>query len=695
MKYRIVVFLLLIFQIFSARAEVWKMLILEREIIADGHVFGDVGQYEKIRGKIYYQIDPANPANSRIVDLEYAPVNSMGMVEFSGDFLLIIPVDMTKANGRLLYDVNNRGNLYMLRNINDAMGSNNPSDPEHFGNGFLMRQGYSLLWSGWNWDVVEAGDLLQFEVPYAKTDSQVISQKTIAEMVNSNSLDTMHVMPLAWGNSRCYPSVNYPDNSDDILTVRDSPEGERIIIQNDKWTYSSMKDGRLSPDSLSLHLENGFPPGKIFELIYTVENPKIVGLGLAAVRDVLSFFKYEYEDSFGNVNPLLVEADQTKKPAIDYSYIFGVSQSGRFIAHMLYQGFHMDEKERMVFDGARIHVAGGGKGGFNFRFAQTTHHPSDLEGNYMPADHPPFNYLASDDPESGGENDLLAVAKESGKIPKIIITNHALEYWTRSASLIHTSLDGKNDASVHKDVRIFMVNGAPHGTPWRREKQIAEHSLSTLDIAPILRSTLVMLDEWVSEGVKPAESRYPRLDNGTLITAAEHKIQMPSIPGLRHPGRNLQPPICDYGPDFWDKGIMTNIPPVVCGHYQTFVPAVDKDGNGLGGIRLPEFSVPLGSYQGFNPRKKEANASDYLTRFDGSFWAFTISKKEREMLGDPRLSLEERYGSKEEFLKKVIFETKKLLKERLLIKEDADRIIDSYRALSWPPVQMETWPFWK
>ncbi len=595
---------------------------------------------------------------------------------------------MTKGNGRLLYGVNNRGNLVMLRNLNDAMGSNDPQTIEHFGNGFLMRQGYTLLWSGWNWDVIESNHhLLQFMVPCAMENGHSIVQKTIAEIVNSNSIEAINNLPLAWGNSRCYPSSNFPDNSMDILTVRDRPDGDRREIGNDCWKYCS--------DSVSIQLDGGFKPGKIYELIYTARNPRIVGLGLAAVRDILSFFKYEKRDKRGNDNLLLTKVDGEERPAITKNYIIGISQSGRFITQMIWQGFHVDEEGRMIIDGARIHVAGGGKGEFNFRFAQTTHHPSDLEGNYMPADHPPFNYLSDEDPGSGGENDLLAAAKRMNLIPRIIITNHALEYWTRSASLIHTTLDGKKDATVHENVRIFMLNGAPHGTPWSRASQVAEHSLSTLDISPILRSTLLMLDEWVSNETLPPESRYPTFQDGTLITAIEHKKQMPEIPGMRHPGRNLHPPVCDYGPDFWSEGKMTEIPPLVLAYYPTFVPAVDGDGNGKGGIRLPDVSVPLGTYQGFNPRNANAGSPNYLTRFYGSFWPFTKSTEERMENGDPRHSLNERYSDQEDYLEKVIRETNLLLINKFLIAEDADRIISSARENKWPPVSLETSPFWE
>lgn len=686
-KRRTITLILLFIIVACVRGEVSRIVIEERILLAKGHIFGNVGPYEKIRGKVYYEIDPYNAANKVIKDILLAPRNQRGMVECHGDFILLKPVDMTRANKCLLYDVNNRGNLIMLRSMHDAPGSNNPQTVEQCGNGFLMRQGYSLLWSGWNWDVVDSEDgLLQFRVPTATNPDAVIRQKSMAEIVNSHSPDAINILPLAWGNSRCYPSANFPDNSKDLLTVRDSPEGVRYEIPSEQWSYST-------PTRISL--DGGFQPGKIYELIYEVENPKIVGLGLAAVRDILSFFKYDSEDSKGNPNPLLEGGGDVADRVIDRTYIFGVSQSGRFIAHMIYQGFHVDEMQRMVFDGARIHVAGGGKGGFNYRFAQTTHHPSDLEGNYMPADHPPFNYLSDNDPGAGGSNDLLASAKRLGKVPKIIITNHALEYWTRSASLIHTTLDGKMDASVHKNVRIYMVNGAPHGTPWSRYDPVAEHLLSTLDIAPVLRATLVMLDEWVTNGIEPADSRYPRIDRGELITASEHKEQMPFIPGLRHPGRNLSPPVCDYGQDFWDKGIMTNIPPVITGHWPTFVPAVDEDGNGIGGIRLPEVAVPLGTYQGFNPRKMEANAPNFMTRFNGSFWPFAETTDDRLETGDQRQSLEERYGSKESYMEKLTMETTELLADRFLIDEDAVKIIDSAKNLDWPPVMLDTRPFWK
>ncbi|HSN54327.1 MAG TPA: alpha/beta hydrolase domain-containing protein [Candidatus Sulfomarinibacteraceae bacterium] len=373
------------------------------------------------------------------------------------------------------------------------------------------------------------------------------------------------------------------------------------------------------------------------------------------------------------------------------AFIFGVSQSGRVITHMLWQGFHVDERDRMVFEGARIHVAGGGKGGFNHRFAQTTHHPSHLEGNLFPADHPPFNFLPDGEPP---DNDVLAAAKRLGRVPKILITNNALEYWTRSASLIHTDLAGTGDAPIHPGVRIYMTNGAPHGGASSRERTVTEHERNPLGVEAVQRAMLRNLDRWLSDGVEPPPSRVPRLDRGELVTAAEHARRFPAIPGARHPGRNLQPPRLDLGPAFWSEGVFTVVPPEPGEPWPTFVPAVDEDGNGVGGIRLPELAVPLGTYQGFNPRSEEAGAPEFLTRFDGSFWPFAATEAERRRSGDPRPSIEARYPDHQAYVDRVAAAAAELVEERFLLPEDAAAAVELAGRLAWPPEPVDTAPFW-
>ena len=677
----------------TAAAEVERIEFTSREVFADGMSFGDTGAYEKIRGTLFYAVDPDNLANAAIVDLDLAPRGADGMVRFQGDFLLLKPVDLGKGNGRLLYDVNNRGNLYMLRHINGGMRTNDPSAAEDAGNGFLMEQGYSLLWSAWNWDVVSGDDRLQIELPVATENGASIRQRIAAEIVNSFGREPAPSMPLAWGASRCYPALDAEDNLGAVLTVRDAPDAQRQEIANDRWSFSRLENGVKVSDPTSIWVDGGLLPGKIYELIYEVQNPRVVGLGLAAVRDAIAFFHFEAADHYGNPNPLAIRGvGPERDSAMDLAYIFGVSQSGRFIVHMLWQGFHVDEKDRMVFEGARIHVAGGGKGGFNHRFAQTTHHPSHLEGNYFPADHPPFNFLPEGSP---ADNDVLTEAKRLDRMPKIIMMNNTLEYWARSASLVHTDPTGTTDAEFHPLVRYYMNNGAPHGGAATRARTITEHERNPLGVANLQRAMLVNLDGWVSEDVEPPPSRYPRIDAGELITASEHANRFPAIPGMRHPGRNLEPPRVDYGPDFWADGIFTNAPPEMGARYQTLVPAFDEDGNGVGGIRLPELAVPLGTYQGWNPRAEEFGAPAYLTRFDGSFWAFPITEAERENTRDPRPSVEARYEGHQDFVNQVAETVLQVETDGFLLPGDAESAIELAGRLAWPPETINVAPHWK
>jgi len=676
-----------------ARAEVERVEITSRELFAGGMSFGDTGPYEKIRGRLFYAVDPANLANTEIVDLELAPRGADGKVRFEGDFLLLRPVDLGRGNRRLLYDVNNRGNLYVLRHVNGGARSNDPSSAEDAGNGFLMERGYTLLWSAWNWDVRSGDNRLQIELPVATSDGAPIRQRIAAEMVNSFSTETLASMPLAWGDSRCYPPADLLAAAEAVLTVRDEPTGERQLISRERWRFARIENGMEIPDPTAVTLDGGFEPGRIYELIYETQNPRVVGLGFAAVRDAISFFHFEGADRFGNPSPL-AEPDGRGawRSTTDLAIIFGVSQSGRFITHMLWQGFHVDERDRMVFEGARIHVAGGGKGGFNHRFAQTTHHPSHLEGNLFPADHPPFNFLPDGEP---ADNDVLAAAKRLGKVPKIIITNNALEYWTRSASLIHTDLTGTRDAPIHPDVRIYMTNGAPHGAAPSRHRTVTVHERNPLGVEAVQRAMLTNLDRWLTAGVEPPPSRVPRIDRGELITAAEHARRFPLIPGARDPGRNLQPPRLDLGPEFWTTGVFSVVPAIPGDPWPTLVPAFDADGNGIGGIRLPELAAPLGTYQGFNPRATAAGAPDYLTRFDGSFWAFPVTEDERRRIGDPRPSLEERYADHQNYVNRVAAVADELVAQRLLLAEDGAAVVELAGRLQWPPEPIDTAPFWR
>ena len=720
----------------GVQARVSRIEIIERKLFANGKPFGEVGPYEFIRGRLNYAVQPDHPRNRAIVDLQLAkqgrlradlssivdghivevlgpdPRNDKGEVQFAGDFILLKPIDLSRGNHRLLYDVNNRGNLLMLSYYNNSVGSNRPMTEQHAGNGWLMRHGYSLLWSAWNWDVAKVGQSpLRINLPIVvKQDGSPMTDLVNAELA-VQSQDGITVEWISWGGSRCYP-VAEEAIEEAVLTVRSDPDGKRKLIPRDQWQFAVITPGgkpRFNP--VHVYLSSGFHKGQLYELVYTAKHPRVVGLGLAAVRDAISFFHFESEDKGGRASPLAVDGHADPQ----FAYIFGISQSGRFTTHMIFQGFHVDEQDRLVFEGARPHVAGAGKGGFNYRFAQTTHHPKHLQGNYFPADHFPFHFTPDDslqhdqlgqpDRMSG---DVLAVAKRLNKIPKVQISNHEGEYWTRSASLLHTDVLGETDAKLHPFVRVYMINGARHGTPSqssRRRSFTAQHAMNQLDPRPIGRALLVALDRWVSEGIEPPRSRVPRIDRDELITPTAHRDRFPQIPsynvdGLefpapRLPGVNLRPPRVDYGPRFWTEGIQDVVPPRYYGpRFVTLVPAIDEDGNPVGGIRLPWLAEPLGTYQGFNPRLQGTGSENYLKAFDSSFWPLATTRTKRLQNRDPRPSIEERYSDKSDYVRRVARATEQLRKERFLLDEDATAIVDFARQMAWPPRPIDRWPFW-
>jgi hypothetical protein len=704
-------------------AEVAKIEITSRQVFADGMKFGNVGAYEKIKGRLHYSVDPGNPANSRIIDLKYAPKNAKGRVEFVGEFILLKPVDLQKGNHRMIFDVSNRGDLYILGLMNDALFSNDPSQPAHAGNGFLMREGYTLLWAAWNWDVRPGFNRMQVDLPIITIDGKPITREIAAEIVLIDTGEVSKCEPISWGDSHGYPAADIDDRSTARLTVRESPRGKRVLIPHSQWKFARLGGDQVVPDPTYVYLEPGFQPGKIYELIYIAKNPRVVGLGFAAARDAISFFRFNTTDRYNQPNPLINEKllqEDTRKaqsaerkanntigamrkapcamrlpPDPEKVYIFGMSQSGRFITHMIYKGFHVDEAGRMVIDGASIHVGGAGKGGFNHRFGINTNISLHFEFNYMPGDFFPFNFAPQEDPLTGQKGDVLAVAKKSGKIPYIMVVNNEAEYWTRSASLLHTDVLGKKDAPVHEKVRIYLTCGASHSAPSTRERGRCEHSLSVIDHWPVSRALLKALDRWVTEGIEPPPGSYPRIDRNELITAAQHKKQFPKIPGMRHPGKNLQPPRVNYGEKFRKEGIITVVPPEMGEPYITLVPNFDSDGNSIGGIRLPELRVPLGTYQGWNPRQAKYGAPEFLVPFLGSFWPFAITEAERKKNNDPRPSIEARYPSKKDYVGKVGKAVKDLIQQGFMLEEDGKKYIQDAKNMAWPPEPINQFPFWQ
>ena len=619
----------------GAQAAVERIEVLAESAFAGGAAFGAVGSYRKITGRLHYVIDPAEAANARIADIAYAARDADGMVRFAGDFMLLMPADATAGNRRLLYEVGNRGSIGMLTFFNDAPPTNDPASAADAGSGFLLEQGYALLWSAWNWDVRPGEGRAQITLPAALGDDGApVTGLVSAEItVNEPTLS----QPVAWGNARGYPALDL-DQADARLTKRAHQNDPRREIPRANWRFAREERGRLVPDAASVAVDGGFEPGLLYEVVYRAGPAVVVGLGLAAIRDSLSYFRY----AAAPANPLA--------GVLDHVIAFGISQSGRVINQMLLDGLHVDERGRGAFDAALVHVAGAGKGSFNHRFAQTTRHPSTHQDHQYPADFFPFATVASGDPVTGETGDLLAGARGSGVVPKIFFTNTSGEYWTRAASLLHTDVTGSRDLGLAESARLYVFASGQHGS-WLLDNRLwVENCINPLDYRPAMRALLLRLDAWASEGRAPPASVYPRITEGTLGTVADYRAKFPAIPGLRLPLVNLRPPRLELGPRWSAQRIIDRVPPGFGPAYETRVPMPDGDGIDLGGIRLPEVAAPLGTFTGWNLRREGFGATDMIGRWFGSFIPFAADEAARAQAGDPRPSRAARYQSRADYV---------------------------------------------
>jgi hypothetical protein len=649
-----------------ARSAVVRVEMRGPEPFAGGHAFGQAGPYERITGRLYLEVDPQDPANQRVVDLKLAPRNADGKVEFSTDFFLLKPADPLRGNRRLFYDVSNRGNKLALSAFNNAR-SNNPTTPADAGNGFLMRQGYSILWCGWNGDVAGGDGRLEIQLPVAHAGAPdgkgTIEGKIYAEICTDQKSFSQ---PLYWGNSKPYPPVDL-DNRSAVLTMRPLRTEPAVEIPRDQWAFARWENDKPVPDPACLYIKEGFRAGWLYELVYTGKDPRVTGLGFAAVRDAVSFFRYEARDRKGAPNPLA--------GAIERAYVFGISQSARFIHHFLYEDFNGDEKGLLVFDAAFAHVGAAGRGLFNSRFAQTTRHGSHHEDNLYPADIFPFATVPSDDPLTGQRGDALAAVRKSGRLPKIFFTETSTEYWARAGSLLHTDVEGKRDVPIDPNARLYFLAGAQHGVSTSSDRGIYRNQVNTLDHRPLLRALLVALDQWVTTGQEPPPSRYPHIADGTLVDLEKWRQSFPRIPNVNLPKSFYAPLRLDMGPRWTDQGIADFVPPKVGQPYRTLVSAVDADGNEVAGIRLPDVAVPLAAYSGWNLRGAACGAEGMLARWTGSYWPFPQTPDDRRKSGDPRASVLERYPTREAYLAKVTQAALELQDQRFLLPEDVMEVL--------------------
>jgi len=680
------IIVLLFLTMFSAAspARVVRVEITSRSDIQDGKPFGNVGPYEKILGRVYFAVDPANLHNRQIVDLDKAPRNAQGEVEFSADLYLLKPKDMAKGNGSVLFEVSNRGGRGILSLVNGRNGES--------GDGFLMRQGYTIAWVGWEFDLSSQGDHLRLSAPIAhdpggkEIHGLVRGDFTPSEKRNDWPLG--HILLGPDGGSS-YP-VDDPQSSANVLTVRDTPTDARTKIPRSDWSFAHIVAGKLTPDPHFIHLNTGFIPGKIYEVVYSSKNPAVVGVGLAAVRDFLSYLKYD---------------PQATAP-VKRAYAVGISQSGRFLRHFIYQDFNADEKGRQVMDGVIAHVAGAGRGSFNHPFAQPSRDAQPMSSLFFPTDLFPFTDLPEEDRLNASAG-LLDAATRSHTVPKIFYTNTSYEYWGRAASLIHTSADGKTDAPLAPNTRIYFLAGLEHFTvPFPPDKDVggnpdytAQQKANPNPIQWYWRALITDMNDWVKDGKEPPPSTYPKIAESTLVPLDKYKF--PKIPGVNTPHEvslayHLDFALEVFGPPPGKEGdskqpqiAWINVElPQVGQPFGVLVPQSDADGNDLGGVRLPELQVLLATYTGWNLRDPSIGAPEQRVSFLGSWIPLSKTAEDRKKAGDPRPSIAERYASQADYMSKFEQAAKKLIEQRFLLQEDLPAILERGK-LEWKTIAGE------
>ncbi len=635
--------------------------VTSRLPFANGALFGKVGPYEIIEGIVKFSIDPSNDRNTPINDLGLAPINAKGLVEFSSEFTILSPQNPGKGNRKILLDVLNRGRKTAIVSFNNPSRALSPSDPIDPGNGFLMRHGYTIVFCGWQPDVPQTNGLMGMQVPEAlDKDGCSLTGKILCQFQCNSPTKTFM---LSHNGHSPHPPNNINDPSA-ALTVRDLPEDKPRTIDRDEWSFISSENGAgTQPDHILM--PSGFEPGRMYQLVYTTTGSSIVGLGLIAVRDLVSFLKYGSTDQG---NPY---ANQ-----LDHAYGYGRSQSGRFLREFIYLGINEDESGRMSLDGIMAHVAGGLRGEFNIRFGQPSQDICYSNPQLFPA-----SDVRMKDPVSGKEAGLLDAMSAKGQtIPKIMFINTSAEYWRGDAALIHLNLENMTDLPESVSVRRYHFSGAQHVPGSLPLKEVRDSDgirgqlpFNILDYSPLLRSALTNLNAWVTNGDIPPASRHPKISDGTAAESYTLANKFERLKSVRFPPRPLRAIRLDHGPTV-DDGILSILPPIQKQPYPAWVSDIDENYNDIAGIRLPHVSVPLATYSGWNLRHPEMGNENLYIGITGGLAGWTLkfpaTALEREISNDPRLSIEERYSSKGDYLGKVRDASESLVRERYMLEED-------------------------
>ena len=656
-----------------SEAHVVKFLVQQQSSFLGGADWGNVGPYEMLQGTAYLEVDPRDPRDAVIVDLQNAPRNAHGMVEFSTPFLILKPVDTQRGNNKIFYAVNNRGN-----NLEGLLTATTAAQVAVTDAGYAMTQGYTIVDAGWEGDVVPTSTKLVASLPIAReaNGSPIIGPMRYEYYDRVSGSYTTNLEGTAGFLSYEAADTN---TAHATFTVRDSEYGPRSLISPNRWTFGTCPTGQASlvPDTVDLCYFDGFDNSKIYELIYQAKNPIVMGLGFATTRDIASFLRYESRDDAGNSNPL--------GTAITRAYAAGGSQTGGYLRDYISLGFNEDESQRQVFDGIIPWIAGTDRVFINVRFADpNAYSEQNHQHNYLQNSYPPFTYAVTTDPISGIHDGILKRPKTD---PLVMQIDSESEWWQLHDSL--NVVDGRGGpVKIPSNVRLYFVGNTAHGfisgsflfpTPGTSTLCAYPTPASGLNWET-LRASLRNLDEWADEGIEPPPSNYPSLSNGTLIALPQAAAAFPMIPEVTFPTVYNTYQLLIFGPLFNSLGgILTLQPPLNGPNYVIVLPKTDNDGIQLAGVHQIESRAPLGTSTGWNIRTPDHRGPN-LCSLTGSYFPFAITQADRSASGDPRPSLQELYGDHAGFVNAVTTAADQLVHERFLLDVDADADISAAEA---------------
>ena len=641
----------------------------KRILLADGASFGEAGPYETLKGRAFYTLNPSDSRNARVTDIEYAR-DSDGLVRFSSEFVITKPVNSELGNGMLLYSVPNRGD-FNKRLLDAGAWSetlNNPSGSADF-HGRLMKQGWILVFSGWQADLLPDSMRLHLYVPDAERDGKPMPGDVLAEFGGGPGKKTA-----ALGSAGHRPYAVNPDFLDQAqMRVHTGHADSGMVIESSRWQIASTdKEGNLLPDSVNLHFPEGFQRHRKYTFRYRTNRSPLMGLCFPAVRDLVAFLR-----SSNPMNPMI---SQDRKSTVSHTLAFGSSQSGRFLLNYLYQGFNESLVAQRVFDGIYSQVPGCRMGFFNYRHAQ----PSRYEGFFPNFDFP-FTPEVSRDPVIGSEGGIFQLTDKNHQ-PKMMIMHHSAEYWSGGAALTHADVLGSGDINPPDNVRIYLLNSTAHGFAHMVEGQPDDsgrynfyYRFNPINRHLLENPLLEKLARWVSTDEAPPPNNFPRLDKGELVSLAD--FSFPQVPYAVVPAIVDQHPRYDWGPRF-RQGILDKPMPGIGELYPVLVPSVDEDGNEMAGFKTPWTAVPLASYTGWNySRNWSGSKEEPMINLTGSWFPFSRDEAQRSSVSDSRRSLMARYHDKTAYLDSVRHVAESMIGDGLIFGEDLEMLMEESSAM--------------